>query len=96
MSKSSEQPSEKDTGNLSVEKLPQKSRSKGKTAKQIMSRHIKDQKDVITEEEFKNLNIEADLSTDTAHEEIIIPENPDHPKDEDKDPKIVTPWDVIS
>ncbi len=96
MSKSSEQPSEKDTGKLSVEKLPQKSRSKGKTAKQIMSRHIKDQKDVITEEEFKNLNIEADLSADTAHEEIIIPDNPDHPKDEDKDPKIVTPWDVIT
>ena len=96
MSKSTQKPAAKSANNKSVENLPQKSRSNGKTTKQIMSRHIKDKNDVITEEEFKNLNIETDLHKDTAHEEIIIPDNPNHPKDEDKDPKIVTPWDVIA
>jgi hypothetical protein len=96
MSKSEKKPSQSEAGKKSVEKIPQKSRSKGKTPKQIMSRHIKDEKDVITEEEFKNLNIGIENSADTEHKPLDIESDPDRPKDEDKDPKVVTPWDVIN
>ncbi|HEV7782300.1 MAG TPA: hypothetical protein VGO58_13595 [Chitinophagaceae bacterium] len=88
----------KENSGKTGEKIPQKSRSKGKTPKQIMSRHIRDEKDVITDEEFRELATGADLSQekDTAHEPLEITSDKDRPKDEDKDPKIVTPWDVIT
>ncbi|MEO7922105.1 MAG: hypothetical protein ABIR30_00345 [Chitinophagaceae bacterium] len=72
-----------------------KQRSKGKTPKQIMTRHIKDKDDVITEEEFKGMDIGTGLSNDTSHEPIELPKGHNRPKDEDKDPVITTPWDVI-
>ncbi|HMK27550.1 MAG TPA: hypothetical protein VK483_16070 [Chitinophagaceae bacterium] len=68
----------------------------GKTPKQIISKHILDKNDVITEEDFKNLNISIDVSNDTAQQPLEIPGNKERPKDEDKDPVVVTPWDVIS
>ena len=68
----------------------------GKTPKQIMSKHIRDKNDVITEEDFKNLNISIDVSNDTALQPLEIPDEHERPKDEDKDPAVVTPWDVIS
>jgi hypothetical protein len=80
----------------SGEKIPQSSSTKRKTPKQVMSHHIKDKNHVISEEEFKNLKTGADLTTDTAHDPLELPEDKTRPKDEDKDPKIVTPWDVIS
>ena len=76
-------------------KIPQRS-SKKKTPKQVMNRHIKDEKDVITEEEFKNLATGIDSTKGTEHEPLEIEENKNRPKDEDKDPKIITPWDVIN
>lgn len=81
-----------------VEKLPQDSRKKRKTPKEVMSEHIADEDHVITEEEFKNLATGSDMEVekDTAHEPLEIEDKKDRPKDEDKDPKIVTPWDVIS
>jgi hypothetical protein len=81
----------------SGEKIPRKS-PKRKTPKEVMNQHIKDEKDVITEEEFKNVVVGTDMEVekDTAHEPLEIEENKHRPKDEDKDPKIVTPWDVIS
>ena len=87
----------KENNGKTVEKIPQKSR-KSKTPKEVMSRHIKDSKDVITDEEFKNLATGTDLTIekDTAHEPLEIDNNKDRPKDEDKDPKIITPWDVIN
>jgi hypothetical protein len=78
-----------------VEKIPRKETKKGKTTKQIMTRHIQDKNDVITDEDFKNLNLELDITKDTAHELLVIENNSERPKDEDKDPKVVTPWDVI-
>ncbi len=80
------------------EKIPQKSRKGKKTPKEVMSRHINDEKDVITDEEFKNLatGTDMEIEKDTAHEPLEIRNDKDRPKDEDKDPKIVTPWDVIS
>lgn len=86
---------------LNEKKLTDQSRKKsshtGKTPKQIISKHIRDKDDVITEEDFKNLNISTDVSNDTAQQplEIILDKNK-RPKDEDKDPAVVTPWDVIS
>jgi hypothetical protein len=96
MSKSTQKPSEAGIEKKSVEEIPQKSRKVGKTAKQIMSKHIKDKDDVITEEDFKNLNIELELPKDEAHQSIPIDDNTKRPKDEDKDPVVATPWDIIS
>ena len=95
MSKSASNQTASNPENNTGEKIPRKTATKGKTARQIMSRHISNEKDVITDEEFKNLSIELDTNAETAHEPLDIPENPEHPKDEDKDPKMVTPWDVI-
>jgi hypothetical protein len=80
------------------EKIPQHSRKKRKTPKEVMSEHIADEDHVITEEEFKNLATGSDMEIekDTAHEPLEIDDKKDRPKDEDKDPKIVTPWDVIN
>ena len=96
MSKSVKQTSIVEDGKKNVEKVPRKSGKSGKTAKQIMSRHIKDKNDVITDEEFKDLDVVVDITKDSAHQPLDIPENPEHPKDEDKDPKIITLWDVIT
>ena len=60
-----------------------------------MKRHISDEKDVITDEEFKELDISVDISTDTAHEPLVIKQDHNRPKDEDKDPKAITPWEII-
>jgi hypothetical protein len=68
----------------------------GRTPKQIMTRHILDKNDVITEEDFIKLNISIDISNDTAHQVLEISDNKERPKDVDKDPAIITPWDVLS
>lgn len=96
MSKSIKQASEKETKKKSGDKIPQKSGSNGKTAKQVMNKHIKDKNDVISEEDFKNLNVGTEIINDSTHEPLEISNDPERPKDEDKDPKIVTPWDVIT
>jgi hypothetical protein len=74
----------------------QKSSYTGKTPKELMRKHIQDKNDVITEDDFKNLNISIDISSDIAHSVLEIPDDNERPKDEDKDPAVVTPWDVIS
>lgn len=73
-----------------------KSSYTGKTPKQLVSKHIQDKNDVITDEDFINLNISIDSYNDTVHQQLDIPDNKERPKDEDKDPAVVTPWDVIS
>jgi hypothetical protein len=84
--------SQKETANQDL----QKSANTGKTPKQVVMKHIRDKNDVITEEDFKNLNISVDISNDTAQQVLEIKDDKKRPKDEDKDPKVVTPWDVIS
>ena len=96
MSKSTEKPSEPGKMKKNVEKIPQKSPAVGKRAKEMMSDHIKDENDVISEEDFKNLNIELEMPKDEAHQPIQIDDDTKRPKDEDKDPKVSTPWDIIS
>jgi hypothetical protein len=90
--------SEKKTSEPVKEKdqIRNKSSYTGKTPKQIMNKHIRDKNDVITEEDFTNLNISIDFSNDTAQQPLDIPSDKERPKDEDKDPAVVTPWDVIS
>ena len=67
----------------------------GKTPKQIMDKHLQDKNHVISEEDFKNLDISVEVSNDSSHEPLQISGGKGRPKDEDKDPDIVTPWDVI-
>ncbi len=91
MSKTSNMPSVKQTKNQPGEKTPQK---KGKRAEEIMKDHIQDEDHIISDEDFKNLNTEAEASVD--HETLDIPEDSNRPKDEEKDHNTKTPWDVIS
>ena len=52
--------------------ITQPSSSTGKTTKQIMSRHMQDKNDIITDEEFRNLNINPDVSDDAAYQPLQI------------------------
>ncbi len=72
--------------------LPEK--ALGRTAAQIMKKHISDEKDIITDIEFKNMIIDQDTDTGTDHTPVITVEN-DEPKVVDNDEEIITPWDVI-
>jgi len=69
---------------------------KGLTAKQIVSRHIQNKDDTIKEDDMKNVEIDSSLPTDNAHQPLDISNDGERPKDEDKDHKIETPWDVIT
>ena len=83
----------KPTDKKEVKKLPQK-RSNGKTVKQLKELHLKDKNHVITDEELKNLELNLNNpETDTSHTPDIS-NNSKRPKDEDKDSKMITPWDV--
>lgn len=73
--------------------LPEK--ALGRTAAQIMQKHISDEKVVLTDMEFKNMIIDQDTDTSTDHTPVITVES-DQPKVVDNDEQIITPWDVIS
>lgn len=78
-----------------VKKHSDKPRKAGRTPHEVMSQHIRDKDDVITEEDFKNLVIGTEVN-DTAEEPLEISSDTERPKDEDKDPAIITPWDLVS
>ena len=80
----------------SGKKQQPKASSKTLTAKQIVKRHIQNEKDVISEEDMRNVKIENCLPKGKGHKPVVIPADKERPKDEDKDPKMTTPWDVIS
>ena len=67
--------------------------AKGKTPREMMNKHIQDKNDVISEEDFKNLDL--DLEDQIKQDPLLIKDHTQRPKDEDKDPKELTPWDVI-
>jgi hypothetical protein len=69
-----------------------KNTGKGKTPHEITNKHVKDKNDVISDEDFSNMQVGADLRQ-PDEKPLELPKN--HPKDEDKDPKIITPWDVL-
>ncbi|MEO6611715.1 MAG: hypothetical protein ABIT05_02240 [Chitinophagaceae bacterium] len=74
---------------------PGKPGSKGKTASEIMSSHISDKNHIITDEEFKELNLDTEAPGNKSGEATIISRKHNRPKDEDKDPETLTPWDVL-
>lgn len=74
---------------------PKKSSSKGLTATEIVRNKIRDNS-TITEEDMKNVRIDVSIPKDEAHQPLDIPSDPERPKDEDKDNKQTTPWDVIN
>ena len=73
-----------------------KQKTHGKTAYEIVKRHLSDKDDKITHEDFENLKIDLSLPKDKAHEPLPIKKDKERPKDADKDNTITTPWDVIS
>jgi hypothetical protein len=70
--------------------------SKGKTAKEIVKRHLSNKDDKITEEDFKHLRIDLSVPKDRAHKPLPIKKQKKRPKDSEKDNSTLTPWDVIS
>lgn len=69
-----------------------KGKKTGKTPDELVHKHILDKEDIISEEDFKNMHVGEDVKGDSI--ELKIKKN--RPKDEDKDPSIETPWDIIS
>jgi hypothetical protein len=58
---------------------------------------LQDKNDVITEEDFINLNIDLGIPEDKADQPLPVTDDPEQPKDdEDHDPKVITPWDFIN
>lgn len=68
----------------------------GKTAKEIVKRHLNDENDKITREDFETLKIDLSLPKDRAGEPLPIKPGKERPKDADKDNTVTSPWDVIS
>jgi len=88
-------PFSKGEKNTEIKNIP-KPRSHGKTAKEIVKRHLSDKEDKITTEDLENLKIDLSLPKDKAHEPLPIKNDKERPKDAEKDNTITTPWDVIS
>ena len=74
-----------------MEKKPKKKL----TIKQLRDKHMKDKNHVITDEELRNLDLSETQHDRTTSHTPQIPNWEERPKDEDKDKKMVTPWDVI-
>lgn len=70
-----------------------KSSKKGKTSHELMKEHIHDKDHKVSDEDFSNMEVGADLKL--QDEKPLEFPGKNHPKDEDKDPKITTPWDVL-
>lgn len=75
-------------------KTPQKKSPKHLTAKQIVRRHMKNDNDVITEDDLKNVKIETCIPGEIKND---LPATTDkgRSKDEGKDHPVITSWDVI-
>lgn len=71
-----------------------KIKKKGLTIKELRDLHMKDQHHIVTDEEINDLDMHAATGTGTSHTPNI-PDDKERPKDEDKDPEIMTPWDLI-
>jgi hypothetical protein len=76
--------------------VSKKSGTKGLTATEIVRKKLREKNSTITEEDMKHVRIDTSLPSDKAHEPLPIENDPERPKDEDKDNKMTTPWDVIN
>jgi hypothetical protein len=73
--------------------MPTKNKSeKGKTPHEMMQKHLSDKNDVISNEDFSNMEVGSEIR---QADEKPLELKKKHPKDEDKDPKMYTPWDVL-
>lgn len=61
MNKSLKLPADLGKEKIIAEEIAYRSKSVRKTTQQIISRHINDKNDIITEEDFKNLDIEQEI-----------------------------------
>lgn len=77
-----------------TDKIPQQEKSEGESSQEIMTRHLLNKDDVITDEDFRNLKIEVEALPEEINSRDFLNDK-DRPKDEDKDPENLTPWDVI-
>ena len=73
-----------------------KSSVKGKTAKEIVKRHLSDKNDKITEDDMRHVKIDLSIPKDKAHKPLPIKKSKKRPHDSEKDNTILTPWDVVS
>ena len=69
---------------------------KTKTVKALRDKHMADKTHVITDQDIKELELDIDKPDRVTSHVPDLPDDKDRPRDEDKDPKIVTPWDVIN
>lgn len=79
-----------------VRKNNPKSAVVGKTAKEIVKRHLSDENDKITEDDLKHVKIDLSVPKDRAHKPLPIKKGKQRPKDSQKDNTTLTPWDVVS
>jgi hypothetical protein len=97
MSKSENTPPKSGNEKKNVDKIPQRTRKTRapKTASQLVDTHMKDPNHVITDEDLKSVTIDTTLPQDGAHQPLEIKPDDERPKDEDKDHRFKTPWDVL-
>jgi hypothetical protein len=72
-----------------------KSAKKTKTVKALRDKHLADKSHVITDQEIKELELDIDKPERETSHVPDLPNDDNRPKDEDKDPSMVTPWDII-
>ena len=95
MSKSEKLPNKSGNEKKNVDKNPQRKVKKDKSAKELVDKHMSDEDHIISEEDLKNVTIDTTTEGETAHKPLDIPADDDRPKDEDKDHRFKTPWDVL-
>jgi hypothetical protein len=66
--------------NNTEKKNKPKQKPHGKTANEIVKRHLSDKDDKITKEDFENLRINMSLPKDKAHEPLSIKADKERPK----------------
>jgi hypothetical protein len=72
-------------------KAKKKTPEKGMTTEELRRKHMSDPNHNISEEDLKNVQIEAHAEPGEA---LDLPEGDERPHDVDKDHRIKTPWDV--
>ena len=77
------------------ENKPDPKTKKTKTVKALRDRHLKNKDHVITDQDLQDLDLELGHPDRSSTHTPELPSKSQRPKDEDKDPKRVTPWDLI-
>ena len=70
-------------------------KTKLKISREIVKRHLGNEKDNITKGDFKNLKIDLSLPKEKAPEPLPIERIKERPRDVEKDKTIIAPWNLI-